>query len=106
MVASENGITVKRDGTYLVSMLFNVTGVTNPAQYMRAQISRNNYQVHSQYGPMSSTPQLQTISCVQSICAAAISGQTFGVQYYLYNSSVGQTNDALYGGHLSVIELP
>jgi len=106
MVASENGITVTRDGTYLVSMLFNVTGVTNPAQFMRAHISLDNYRVYSQYGPMSSLPNLHTLSCSQSICVGANSGQTFGVQYYLYDSSVGQTNRVNYGGHLSVIELP
>jgi hypothetical protein len=107
MVASENGITVKRDGTYLVSMLFNVNGVTNPAQYMRAQILLDNTRVYNQYGPMSAVPNnMYTISCSQSICVGANSGQTFGVQYYMYNSSVGQTNGTLHGGHLSVIELP
>jgi hypothetical protein len=106
MVAAENGIKVTRNGTYLATMLFNVSGVTNPAQFMRAQLTLNNFSVYDQYGPISSLPNQFTISCSQSICVGANSGQTFGVQYYIYNSSVGQTNGANFGGHLSVIELP
>ena len=73
---------------------------------MKPTLTRNNTRLHGQYGPMSTDPHQLTISCNQGVVFPFNAGDVIGVQYYLYNSSEGQTNAYNFGGYLSVHELP
>lgn len=106
LTGTVNGIKVHRDGYYHCEMLLNIGGLTNQNQYMRAQLTRGGFRLNGQYGPISASPNNLTISCNQGVVYPFNAGDVIGVQYYIFNSSVGQTNASDLGGFLSVHELP
>lgn len=101
--ASTNGITILRDGHYLIQTTFKANNVTNSVQ---AGIFYNDTAVY--YSSIHTPSPLNRVICDMSHLWPLSSGNVVRVRYYNAGNAAGQTNygSTAAGGYLSVMELP